>query len=113
MGEPKRGGKVPEAARSSQRIELNKIDAVGLDRTDENSQQSFFQQNSIRDDDFFQAPFSSVEEDYSLDFPAFDPVKISGSSGGFKQEEQSQYTNPYAAIYDPLFKKPTKAPVKK
>ena len=31
--EPKRGGKVPEAAKTSQRIELNKIDAVGLDRS--------------------------------------------------------------------------------
>ena len=113
--EPKRGGKVPEAAKSSQRIELNKLDAVGLDRTDESSQPSFFNQNSIRGDDFFQAPFSSVEEDYSLDFPynpVFDPIKISGSSEGNRQQ-QSKYTNPYAAIYDSLFKKPTKAPVKK
>ena len=114
--EPKRGGKVPEAAKSSQRIELNKLDAVGLDRTDETSQPAFFQQNSLRGDDFFQAPFSSGEEDYSLDFPyspAFDPIKISGSSDGYQELQQSKYTNPYAAIYDSLFKKPTKSPVKK
>jgi len=112
--EPKRGGKVPEAAKSSQRIELNKLDAVGLDRNDNKPTESFFSQNDIRDQ-FFQDPFSSVEEDYSLDFPynpVFDPIKISGSSETNKKQ-QSKYTNPYAAIYDSLFKKPTKAPGRK
>ena len=88
---------------------------MGLDRTDDTSQPSFFDQNSIRGDGFFQAPFSSFEEDYPLDFPynpVFDPVKISESSQG-NQQQQSKYTNPYAAIYDSLFKKPTKTPVKK
>ena len=64
--EPKRGGKVPEAAKTSQRIELNKLDAVGLDRSEEDSRQTFFAQNSLGQDDFFQSPFS--EEDYSSDF---------------------------------------------
>ena len=109
--EPKRGGKVPEAAKSSQRIELNKLDAVGLDRSEQDSRQTFFAPNSLAEDDFFQSPFS--EEDYSTDFQfSFDPIKISGSSE-LGQQQQTKYTNPYAAIYDSLFEKPKKKPVKK
>ena len=105
--EPKRGGKVPEAAKTSQRIELNKIDAVGLDRSAQDTG------NSIGGDDFFQSSF--YEEDYSSEFPynpVFDPIKISGSSET-GQQQQTKYTNPYAAMYDSLFKKPQKKPVKK
>ena len=85
--EPKRGGKVPEAAKSSQRIELNKLDAVGLDRSEQDSRQTFFAPNSLAEDDFFQSPFS--EEDYSSDFQfSFDPIKISGTSELGQQQQK-------------------------
>ena len=111
--EPKRGGKVPEAAKDPERIELNKQDAVGLNRD---------QDNEVFDSDafesgFFNSPFG--DEDYlGSDFPyspIFDPIKISGSAGeSYAAAEEPAYTNPYAVMYDSLFNKPKpKKPKKK
>ena len=107
--EPQRGGKVPEAARDPERIELNKQDALGLNDED----------NEITDENmfnarFFKSPFA--EGDYVSDFPynpVFDPIKISGSGGeNFAIVEEPKYSNPYAVMYDSLFNTPEKKPSK-
>jgi len=57
---------------------------------------------------FFQSPLDS--EDYGADFyrnPVFDPIKISESGGQGNSVEEPKYTNPYAVMYDSLFKKPS------
>ena len=107
--EPQRGGKVPEAARDPERIELNKQDAVGLND----------EENEIIDENnfnagFFKSPFA--DDDYASDFPynpVFDPIKISGSGGeNYAIVEEPKYSNPYAVMYDSLFNKPEKKPSK-
>ena len=52
-----------------------------------------------------------MDDDYSANFPynpVFDPVKISGSEGENYAVAKPEYTNPYAVMYDSLFKKPIK-----
>ena len=58
--EPKRGGKVPEAARDPERIELNKQDAAGLN--DETETNEIFDQNNFNSG-FFKSPFA--DDDYA------------------------------------------------
>merc|ERR1711976_433038 len=77
--EPKRGGKVPEAAKDPERIELNKQDAAGLNNDQDDVQQNEIFDSSFDNSGFFSSPFN--DEDYGADFPSFDPIKISGSSG--------------------------------
>jgi len=107
--EPQRGGKVPEAARDPERIELNKQDAVGL-----NDEENEITDENMFNAGFFKTPFA--EDDYVSDFPynpVFDPIKISGSGGeNFAIVEEPKYTNPYAVMYDSLFNKPEKKPSK-
>ena len=109
--EPKRGGKVPEAARDPERIELNKQDAAGLN--DETETNEIFDQNNFNSG-FFKSPFA--DDDYASDFsynPVFDPVKVSGAGGeSYAIVEEPKYTNPYAVMYDSLFNKPEKTPSK-
>jgi len=132
--EPSAGGKVPEAAHL--RIDLNKIDAAGLDNADavrleqimaekapalldktrkqgkykvkqEKSQtKSAFKKKSNFP---FQSDFSEFS-DFSSDFPynpVFDPIKISAASQP-NEVESPVYTNPYEVMYDSLFDKPKK-----
>ena len=108
--EPKRGGKVPEAAKDPERIELNKQDAAGLNNDQDDVQQNEIFDSSFDNSGFFSSPFN--DEDYGADFPSFDPIKISGSSGSNYAIEDSQYNNPYAVMYDSLFKKPSSKPPK-
>ena len=102
------------------RVELNKIDAAGLDDADAvraeqliaaKSPQSF---TGARRQQTSAFPSGPAQFQFPA-FPAFpaapgwaEPQELPAAAAGSNAIGQPQYTNPYAVIYDSLFEKPQK-----